>query len=104
VTTPHCVQINLQQGFGGGEVYTQFVCRALVELGWRVDLLVSENATAWHGFALPGLQLRPIGASDTITSRLPAATWWLYAYAAARTSSGQLRQLHPTVWCFPVCH
>ncbi len=73
MTTPHCVQINLQQGFGGGEVYTRFVCRALVELGWRVDLLVSENATAWHGFALPGLQLRPIGAGTRITSQLPAS-------------------------------
>ena len=71
MTSPHCIQINLQEGFGGGEVYTRFVCRALVELGWRVDLLVSEKATAWHGFSLPGLQLRPVSAGTRITSQLP---------------------------------
>ena len=39
-----CWQINLQKHFGGGEVYTAFVSRALRRRGWQVHTLVAEDA------------------------------------------------------------
>jgi glycosyltransferase involved in cell wall biosynthesis len=42
-----CYQINRQRHFGGGEVYTQFLTRALLELGWEVVLFVDPRADFW---------------------------------------------------------
>lgn len=53
-------QLNLQQQFGGGEVYTHFLCRALGQLQVPHVLLVHPDAVFWGKFDLPDTQLRPI--------------------------------------------
>lgn len=40
-----CYQINLMQGFGGGEVYTRFFTRALQDLGWKSVVYVHPAGT-----------------------------------------------------------
>ena len=55
-----CWQINLQKHFGGGEVYTAFVSRALRRRGWQVHTLVAEDARFWRGLNLGGGELHAI--------------------------------------------
>jgi glycosyltransferase involved in cell wall biosynthesis len=66
-----CYQVNLQTGFGGGEVYTRFFTRALLELGWRVFLLVPGRATWWHGLEQDGANIIAVGGVDEIEGHLP---------------------------------
>lgn len=47
------VQINLQPHFGGGEVFTAFLCRALSALGVPTRLLVHPEADFWQRLPLP---------------------------------------------------
>lgn len=42
------VQVNLQTGFGGGEVYTIFLGRALRRLGIEFDLVAHRDAQWWR--------------------------------------------------------
>lgn len=46
-------QINLQTHFGGGEVYTAFLCRALSHLGIATRLIVHADANFWDTLNLP---------------------------------------------------
>jgi len=58
-------QINLQQHFGGGEVYTRFFSLALIELGYRVVLFVNRKADFWESLLPSGVELvRVDGAAD----------------------------------------
>lgn len=43
-----CYQVNLQRGFGGGEVYAAFFARALDSLGIRTVLFAHPEATHWR--------------------------------------------------------
>ncbi|TAK91728.1 MAG: hypothetical protein EPO06_03225 [Burkholderiaceae bacterium] len=47
------VQINPQTHFGGGEVYTAFLCRTLSALGVETTLFVHPRAHFWSAIALP---------------------------------------------------
>ncbi len=47
------VQINLQQHFGGGEVFTAFLCRAMSALGVTTTLFVHPRAGYWKRLGLP---------------------------------------------------
>lgn len=53
-------QLNLQQHFGGGEVYTHFLCRALSRLQVPHVLLVHPDAVFWKKFDLPDTRLHPL--------------------------------------------
>ncbi len=46
-------QINLQKHFGGGEVYTGFLCHALDKLGVTTKLLIHPRAQFWTQLGLP---------------------------------------------------
>lgn len=46
-------QINLQTHFGGGEVYTAFLCRALDRLGVATTLFAHPQASFWDRLGLP---------------------------------------------------
>lgn len=48
-----CHQVNLQAGFGGGEVYTVAFVKALARLGIRSTLYVNAKSQAWQRFDLP---------------------------------------------------
>lgn len=47
------IQLNLQRHFGGGEVYTAFLCRALSQLSVPCHLVVHEAAGFWSRLQLP---------------------------------------------------
>lgn len=46
-------QINLQPYFGGGEVYTAFLCRALDCLGVSTTLYIHPEVAFWEQLGLP---------------------------------------------------
>lgn len=70
--SPVCHQVNLQQGFGGGEVYTCFFTRALQELGWGVRLYVSKSNTQWKSQVSSDVELVPLDTIDDLPKALPA--------------------------------
>ena len=75
------VQINLQPHFGGGEVYTAFLCRALSQLGVPTRLLVHSRADYWGRLGLPDDTER-IAVSDAtqLVTQLPAGPLWLLSH------------------------
>ena len=75
------VQINLQPHFGGGEVYTAFVCRALSRLGVPTRLLVHPRAGFWDRLGLPADTER-IAVADAadLPRHLPAGPLWLLSH------------------------
>jgi glycosyltransferase involved in cell wall biosynthesis len=75
------VQINLQPHFGGGEVYTAFLCRALSQLGVATRLLVHPHAGFWDRLGLPAdtERIAVAGAAD-LPRHLPAGPLWLLSH------------------------
>ncbi len=72
-------QINLQRHFGGGEVYTAFLCKALDQLGVATDLYIHEHAGFWEKLALPeSTRLFPSPSLQTLESEIkPTPSWFL---------------------------
>jgi glycosyltransferase involved in cell wall biosynthesis len=64
-------QVNLQNEFGGGEVYTRFFSLALIELGYRVVLLASRKAAFWESLLPAGVELVRVDGAAEILRRLP---------------------------------
>lgn len=62
-----CYQINLQQGFGGGEVYTAFFTRALDALGIKTILFAHAAAAHWRQRLPSSAEIIPIQPSDLAT-------------------------------------
>lgn len=74
-------QINLQPYFGGGEVYTAFLCRALDCLGVSTTLYIHPEAAFWGQLGLPvSTQLIPAKNADEIFSVLPRKPLWLLSH------------------------
>lgn len=65
-----CIQINLQRGFGGGEVYTAAFCRALQQIGIAPVLHVHPDARAWSALPMPGMRIEPIADPVELVDRL----------------------------------
>ena len=90
-----CYQINLQQGLGGGEVYTRFFTRALCELGWKVVLFVHEQAHFWHETKMPGARFISVRRYEDIIPHLPEDPALFITHSPALGLLGkQLRQHH----------
>lgn len=90
-----CYQINLQQGVGGGEIYTRFFSRALAELGWENVLFVHRRAHFWREANLPDTRLVPVERYADIAAHLPAEPALFVTHAPALGALGeQLRQKH----------
>lgn len=66
-----CYQINLMQGFGGGEVYTRFFTRALRELGWRPVVYVHPAGTLRQRLVEEGVETIPAEQFADIVPLLP---------------------------------
>lgn len=64
-------QFNLQRHFGGGEVYTRFLCQAMAQLGWQVHLFVHCEAEFWQTLDLGDTQLVPVSDAADAGRRLP---------------------------------
>ncbi|BCB28696.1 hypothetical protein SKTS_35820 [Sulfurimicrobium lacus] len=90
-----CYQINLQQGMGGGEIYTRFFTRALCELGWKVVLFVHEQAHFWHETKMPGAHFIPVRRYEDIIPHLPENPALFITHSPALGPLGkQLREHH----------
>jgi glycosyltransferase involved in cell wall biosynthesis len=90
-----CYQINLQQGMGGGEVYTRFFTRALSELGWEVVLFVHPRAHFWQSAQMAGVRYIPVGCYEEIIPHLPSLPSLFITHSPALGVLGErLRQHH----------
>ncbi|MCX7146580.1 MAG: hypothetical protein NT042_10345 [Sulfuritalea sp.] len=75
------VQINLQPHFGGGEVYTAFLCRALSQLGVPTRLLVHPRAGFWDRLGLPADTGRiAVPDPSELPWHLPTGPVWLLSH------------------------
>jgi len=75
------VQVNLQPHFGGGEVYTAFLCRALSQLGVPTRLLVHPLAEFWDSLDLPADTERiAIARTNDLPGHLPSGPLWLLSH------------------------
>jgi glycosyltransferase involved in cell wall biosynthesis len=57
---PHVQQVNFQQGFGGGEVFTAILTDALKRLGIDTRIFVGRGAGAWSALPLGGVRLETL--------------------------------------------
>ena len=71
MSVPSVYQINLQQQFGGGEVYTRFFTLALIELGYKVVLFVSRKAGYWNALLPSGAEIIRVDDADELLRLLP---------------------------------
>lgn len=58
---PNVQQVNFQQGFGGGEVFTAMFTSALTRLGIETRIFVDRRAGAWSSLPLAGTRLERLG-------------------------------------------
>ena len=84
-----CWQINLQQGFGGGEVYTGFLTEALQALGIRSHVFVSRTTSHWQALLPTGTEIIPVGSAEAILSLLPANPAWVLSHGALASTPAQ---------------
>ncbi|MDP1526758.1 MAG: glycosyltransferase family 4 protein [Rhodocyclaceae bacterium] len=99
------VQINLQAHFGGGEVFTAFLCRALSALGVATRLLVNPHADYWDRLDLPSdTELIKVGAGETAADHVPDGPVWLLAHGAlpAELLKAAPRRLRTAIAHMPV--
>lgn len=95
-----CYQVNLQRWFGGGEVYTGFLTRALHELGWGTVIFVHAKATFWEKLVPPETTLVRVESFDEISEHLPESRSLLVFHTLARKAElAGLLQKH-VVTCF----
>lgn len=87
------VQINRQRHFGGGEVYTAFLCQALDRLGVATTLLTHPDATFWDRLGLPASTrvVRTASVEDAFTA-LPDDPLWLISHGPLAQSLLARRQ------------
>ena len=96
------VQINLQAHFGGGEVYTAFLCRALARLGVSTRLLTHPRADFWGRFDLPDDTERIVVADGAaLPDLLPPGPVWLLAHGPLPAA---LRQPHARRYRTAIAH
>lgn len=74
-------QINLQPHFGGGEVYTAFLCRALDRLGVTTTLFAHPDATFWNRLGLPeSTRIERARNAQEVLATLPDEPLWLLSH------------------------
>lgn len=74
-------QINLQPQFGGGEVYTAFLCRALDRLGITTQLFAHPNAVFWEQLGLPATtRIERAANTEEVLTALPREALWLLGH------------------------
>ncbi|MBL8473236.1 MAG: glycosyltransferase [Rhodocyclaceae bacterium] len=75
----HLVQVNLQAGFGGGEIYTCFFGRALRALGQPFDLVVHADAHWWREHDTAAARTHPIRHPEEMAHLpLKSPSWLIY--------------------------
>lgn len=71
-TRPYVQQVNLQRGFGGGEVFTATLTGALRRLGIETRIFVDRRANAWSSLPLAGARLEPLSGPEELPGMLRA--------------------------------
>jgi glycosyltransferase involved in cell wall biosynthesis len=89
MSAPGIYQINLQQQFGGGEVYTRFFTLALIELGYKVVLFVSRKAQFWAPLLPAGVELVRVEGAEEIMRLLPQQTSLVVTQTALDAAEAQ---------------
>jgi glycosyltransferase involved in cell wall biosynthesis len=82
-----CIQVNSQQGFGGGEVFTAAFTRALRHIGIDTMLLVDPKARAWSSLPMAGIRVEPFADVAELPGLLrdrPPSWLVFHTYAPAR--------------------
>ncbi len=82
-------QVNLQDQFGGGEVYTRFFSLALIDLGYRVVLFVSRKAGFWKSLLPAGIEIVRVDGSGEFLRRLPRAKSLIVTQTALDAGAAQ---------------
>jgi len=101
-----CYQVNLQTGWGGGEVYTVFFARALAERGVRTVLFATANIAAWRTRLPAGSEVIVIAGGGelaaAINSRIPAGerAWLVFHTPATAAQVAPLRAAGHLLSCF----
>jgi len=67
----HVHQVNLQSSIGGGEIYTRWLTRALVDAGASVTLYVEPSNRFWDDLPSAGIEVIPVKEPRAIAERLP---------------------------------
>lgn len=70
--TLRCLQVNLQAGWGGGEVYTVFLTRALASQGVSSTLFVHRDNRRWASELPEGTKIVPVLDSTDLIYQLRA--------------------------------
>lgn len=82
-----CIQVNEQQGFGGGEVFTAAFARALRRIGIDTILFVDRKARAWSSLPMAGARVEPFAGVGDLPGLLRARppSWIVFhTYAPAQ--------------------
>jgi len=75
----HLLQINLQSGFGGGEVYTCFLGQALRALGQSFDLIALRGSRWWRDHDSGARRVYEVdGHADIAALDFPRPAWLIY--------------------------
>ena len=74
---PACYQVNLQRGFGGGEVYSAFFTRALEALGVQTVLYAHRDAPFWETHLPASAKVVRVRQIEDIVESLPRERSWL---------------------------
>jgi glycosyltransferase involved in cell wall biosynthesis len=72
-----CHQVNLQRGFGGGEIYTAFFTEALQAVGVQTVLYAHRDASFWESHLPSGAKVVRVADIEGILAHLPGRSCWL---------------------------
>jgi glycosyltransferase involved in cell wall biosynthesis len=87
-------QVNLQRGFGGGEVFTAIFTRALKRVGVDTVLFVDGRATAWASLPMPDVRFQSISDPAELPSllRILPPAWIVFHTLPPRAVVDRLRE------------
>jgi len=88
-----CYQVNLQTGWGGGEVYTSFFTRALLHLGIPTALFAHPDNPHWAARLPAECAVIPVKRCADIAGKLAGtSSWLLFHTPAGEAGAAPLRQ------------
>ena len=102
---PLVIVINQNPSLGGGEVYTAFFCRALLDLGYPVTLFVHPQATFCNQLeiqAQQGFSVIRLENEAALLQALPTGRAWVVTHA--RISAETARAIRQTHLLTGFCH
>lgn len=95
------IQVNLQLSFGGGEVYTLFLSKALAAADIPFDLVVHPQAQWWRTHDIPAQQIHlATTAEDLLGLPLNEPCWLLFHGPAHPTLNAALKARGHKLACF----